>query len=218
MGKLILLRHGQSAWNKKNVFTGWIDIPLSQEGIEESIAAGKKIAGYSIDFIYSSYLIRAQTTACLAMAQTKQIPYVQHLKEEGWYAHGAGGHSLVPMYYAKELNERMYGDLQGKNKDEMRKEFGVEQVQKWRRSFDLAPPQGESLSMTAQRTIPFFRKTILPKLEEGNTVLISAHGNSLRSIVMDIEGLSEQAVLDLEIATGEVRVYEYSKEVFVRYG
>jgi len=218
MGKLILLRHGQSAWNKKNIFTGWIDIPLSQEGIAESIAAGEKIAGYSIDFIYSSYLLRAQTTACLAMAQTKQIPYVQHPKEEIWYTQGVEGHSLVPMYYAKELNERVYGELQGKNKDEMRQEFGAEQVQKWRRSFDLPPPQGESLSMTAQRTIPFFRSKILPKLQKGNTVLICAHGNSLRSIVMDIEGLSEQAVLDLEIATGEVRVYEYSKEVFVRYG
>lgn len=209
MGKLILLRHGQSAWNKKNIFTGWIDIPLSVEGIAESIAAGQKIAAHTIDVIYTSCLIRAQMTACLAMAQTNQTPCVEHAKEEISYRMGAKEHSLVPIYYVKELNERMYGELQGKNKEEMRKEFGAEQVQKWRRSFDLAPPEGESLSMTAKRTIPFFHKEIVPRLKRGETVLICAHGNSLRSIVMDIERLSKESVIDLEIPTGEVRVYDY---------
>jgi 2,3-bisphosphoglycerate-dependent phosphoglycerate mutase len=217
MGKLLLLRHGQSAWNKKNIFTGWIDIPLSLEGMQESIVAGKKISNYLIDVIYTSYLARSDMTAFLAMAQTTQIPCVQHSKIDIRYAQGADGHSLVPLYKAEELNERMYGELQGKNKEQMKKEFGVDQVQLWRRSFDVSPPKGESLFATAQRTIPFFHKEIIPRLQKGETVLVVAHGNSLRSIVMDIEKLSKEAVIDLEIATGEVRVYEYLEGIFSRY-
>ena len=215
MGKLILLRHGQSAWNKANIFTGWIDIPLSQEGVKESVEAGKKIASYKIDVIYSSFLARAHMTAFLAMAQTSQIPCVQHFEDNTWYAQGQEGHGLVPMYLAEELNERMYGDLQGKNKDEIRKQYGADQVQAWRRSFDLSPPAGESLHMTAKRTIPFFQREIMPCIQQGKTVLVSAHGNSLRSIVMEIEHLSAEAVIELEIPTGEVRVYDWMQGQFV---
>lgn len=219
MAKLILLRHGQSAWNKENVFTGWIDIPLSKEGIVESIEAGKKIKDISIDVIYTSSLVRSQTTVFLAIAESvsKRVPCVQHTMEEPfaeWYQRGSEGKNLIPLYISSALNERMYGDLQGKNKEEMKQEYGEEQVQLWRRSFHIDPPKGESLAKTAARTIPFFTQCIVSKLKEGKNVLISAHGNSLRAIAMYIENLSEDEVLHLEIATGEIKTYEYKEGVF----
>ncbi len=219
MAKLILLRHGQSAWNKENVFTGWIDIPLSKEGIAESIEAGKKIKDIPMDVIYTSSLVRSQTTVFLAMTESSfgRVPCVQHDVKEPfseWYQRGGEGKNLIPLYTALELNERMYGDLQGKNKEEMRKEYGEEQVQLWRRSFDIDPPRGESLAKTAKRSIPFFTQVIVPKLADGKNVLVCAHGNSLRSIVMHIEKLSKDEVLHLEIATGEVKIYDYKEGAF----
>ncbi|MES2199133.1 MAG: histidine phosphatase family protein [Chlamydiota bacterium] len=216
MARLILLRHGQSAWNKKNVFTGWIDIPLSKEGIAESIEAGKKIKDISIDVIYASSLVRSQTTVFLAMAENvfERVPCVQHGVKElffEWYQRGSEGKNLIPLHIASELNERMYGDLQGKNKEEMRQEYGSEQVQLWRRSFHIDPPRGESLAKTTERSIPFFTEVILPELMNGRNVLVCAHGNSLRAIVMHIEKLSEDEVLHLEIATGEIKAYEYKE-------
>ncbi|MBS0627442.1 MAG: histidine phosphatase family protein [Verrucomicrobia bacterium] len=220
MGKLILLRHGQSAWNKENVFTGWIDIPLSKEGIVESIKAGEKIKDVSIDEIYTSTLVRAQVTVFLAMTENSfgRVPCVQHDEKQPfaeWYQRGSKEKNLIPVYLTLELNERMYGDLQGKNKQLMQKEYGEEQVQLWRRSFHTSPPGGESLAKTAERSIPFFIKVIIPKLASGKTVLICAHGNSLRSIVMYIEKLSEEEVLNLEIATGEVKTYDYKEGVLL---
>lgn len=220
MGKLILLRHGQSAWNKENIFTGWIDIPLSKGGIVESSKAGEKIKDISIDGIYTSTLVRSQTTVFLAMAESSfgKVPCVQHGENQPfaeWYQRGCEGKNLIPLYTALELNERMYGDLQGKNKEQMQQEYGKEQVQLWRRSFHTKPPRGESLAETAERSIPFFTKVIMPKLVNGKTILICAHGNSLRSIVMHIEKLSEEEVLHLEIATGEVKMYDYKEGVFL---
>jgi 2,3-bisphosphoglycerate-dependent phosphoglycerate mutase len=221
MAKIILLRHGQSQWNKQNVFTGWVDVPLSQQGIEESIAAGKNMAHLSIDIVYTSTLVRAQTTAVLALAQSKQekIPYFVHAPSEpfsDWYEKGIEKTGMIPIYSAWELNERMYGALQGKNKDLMRKEFGSDQIHKWRRSFLLAPPEGEALADTAKRAIPFFENRLLPYLAAGKNLLVCAHGNSLRSIVMHIEKLSQEQVLDLEIATGELYIYEYQEGGFFR--
>lgn len=218
MAKLILLRHGQSAWNKENVFTGWIDIPLSKQGIVESAEAGKKIKDIPVDMIYTSSLVRAQTTVFLAMAESSsgRVVSVQHNVKEPffeWYQRGSEGKNLIPLYIALELNERMYGDLQGKNKEEMRREYGDEQVQLWRRSFHTEPPRGESLAQTAARAIPFFVQTIVPELAKEKNILICAHGNSLRSIVMHIEKLSEDQVMHLEIATGEARIYEYKEGV-----
>jgi 2,3-bisphosphoglycerate-dependent phosphoglycerate mutase len=212
MAKLILLRHGASEWNEKNLFTGWVDIPLSTKGIAEALEAGKKFP-VTPDVIFVSSLIRSQMTAMLAMsAHGKGVPCIQHTgqgKLEEW----AQIHSketaktCIPVYEAWELNERMYGTLQGMNKDEMRKQFGEEQVKIWRRSYDVAPPGGESLKMTAERTIPYFQEMILPKLKEGKNVLVVAHGNSLRSIVMVLDQLSPDAVVALEIATGVPLVY-----------
>jgi 2,3-bisphosphoglycerate-dependent phosphoglycerate mutase len=219
MGKLILLRHGASLWNEKNLFTGWVDIPLSPKGIEESLLAGQKIARIPIDLIFVSSLIRAQMTAMLAMTvhEGEKIPCIMHPEEERTKIFSpATEESCVPVYVAWQLNERMYGELQGMNKDEMRAKYGPDQVHVWRRSFDVAPPGGESLKMTAQRTIPYFEENILPHIKEGKTVLISAHGNSLRSIVMSLEHLSEEEVVKLEMATGAPVLYMYEQNKWKR--
>lgn len=216
--KLILLRHGQSIWNKKNLFTGWVDIPLSEEGIEESIKGGKKIKHIPIDVIYTSSLVRAHMTLVLALLHhdSGKIPVFLHPgggKLEQWaqiYSEEAKK-GVIPVYMAWELNERMYGRLQGLNKAETAEEYGAEQVHIWRRSYDVAPPEGESLAMTAARTLPYFQKRIVPHLEKGENVFISAHGNSLRAIVMQLDRLTHEEVVKLELATGEPLVYSYQK-------
>ncbi len=216
--KLILMRHGQSVWNKKNLFTGWVDIPLSEEGIRESVEGGKKIASIPIDIAYTSTLIRAHMTLTLALLhhESGKIPAFQHPgqgKLESWsqvYSETAK-ESLLPVYTAWELNERMYGKLQGLNKAETAKKYGDEQVHVWRRSFDVAPPEGESLEMTAARTIPYFQKNIIPHLERGQNVFIAAHGNSLRSILMYMKNLSPEEVTRLELATGNPLIYTYDR-------
>jgi len=219
VAKLLLARHGQSVWNEKNIFTGWVDVPLSLRGIEESVALGKLIASHNIDRIYTSALVRAQMTAFIAMVQHPlgkvldkepqgEIPFVS------WYKKGC--EDCIPVLAAWELNERMYGDLQGKNKQEVMDLYGQEQVQRWRRSFKEAPPGGESLYDTARRVLPFFYQNIVPRLASREDVFVCAHGNSLRAIVMEIESLSEQQVPLLEVATGEVLIYSYDEEVFTR--
>ncbi len=218
--KLILLRHGQSEWNKSNLFTGWADIPLSQEGVAEAVAAGRSLAHQQIDCIYVSSLIRAQMTAILVMGQnnSKKMLCRQHDPKEpfaSWYEMGCKGNlDLVPMYEAWELNERMYGQLQAKNKQQTIDAYGAEQVQLWRRSYSVAPPEGESLEMTAKRTIPFFETKIMAELKKELNVLVCAHGNSLRSIVMEIEHLTPDQVLKLEIPTGVPMIYEYRQGSF----
>jgi len=213
--KLILLRHGASLWNEKNIFTGWVDIPLSPKGIEESFQAGKKIANTPIDIIFTSSLIRAQMTAMLAMSvhEGDKVPCILHtegkLKEWAEIYSEETKKSCIPVHVAWQLNERMYGELQGMNKDEMRIKFGADQVQIWRRSFDVPPPEGESLEMTAARSIPYFQEKIIPLLNAGKNVLISAHGNSLRSIVMFLDKLSKEQVVNLEMATGAPVIYTF---------
>jgi 2,3-bisphosphoglycerate-dependent phosphoglycerate mutase len=212
--KLILMRHGESVWNQQNLFTGWVDIPMNQKGIEESIEGGKKIRDEPIDVVFTSALIRAQMTVALALLNhaSGKVPVFQHPGEAWSQIHSESTQKqTIPVFMASELNERMYGKLQGLNKAETAKKYGAEQVQLWRRSFDVAPPEGESLEMTAQRTWPYFQKKILPLLEKGQNVFIAAHGNSLRSILMHIQKLTPQEVVALEIATGEPMIYQYEK-------
>lgn len=223
MSKLILMRHGQSIWNKANLFTGWIDIPLSSQGIEEALEAGKLIKDIPIDVIFVSSLIRAQMSAMLAMSvhQEGKSPVVLHDGEgklEEWSKnYGASGDDfIIPVIRAWELNERMYGKLQGLNKAETIEKYGAEQVQLWRRSYDIPPPEGESLEMTAARSIPYFQKTIVPYLKQGKNVFVAAHGNSLRSIVMVLDGLSKEEVLKLELDTGKPLIYTYEHDTFSR--
>ena len=215
MAQLILIRHGESLWNKKNVFTGWVDVPLSTDGIIEAIKAGEQLSKIRFDIIFTSVQIRAIETAMLVLAQNKsdKTPVVIHSerKMKDWTTIYSNTmlNSIVPVYQDWHLNERYYGELQGKNKAETAKEYGDEQVHQWRRSYDIPPPNGECLKDTAARTIPFFKESILQLLEQGKNVLVSAHGNSLRSIVMYIENLTKDEVLNLEIPTGKPLFYNY---------
>lgn len=213
MAKLVLVRHGQSVWNLKNVFTGWVDVPLTAAGISEATDAGKEMADIKFDVIYTSLQVRALETAMIAMAynNSSNTPVVIH--DEGKMADWTKiynqdmENSMIPVIRDWHLNERYYGELQGKNKAETAAQYGDEQVHLWRRSFDVPPPNGECLKDTAERTIPFFKENILPKLQAGQNILVSAHGNSLRSIVMYLDDLSQEAVLKLEIPTGKPLYY-----------
>ena len=200
MARLILVRHGQSVWNAANRFTGWTDVDLSEKGVEEADEAGLQLADIRFDVVHTSDLIRAQRTAEIIMG------------------HNQASGDDVPTRYDWRLNERHYGALQGLNKAETAEKHGAEQVHVWRRSYDVAPPEGESLEMTAQRTIPYFIDEIVPDLEGGLNVLVSAHGNSLRSIVMHLEGISSEEIVSLEIPTGEPIHYAYDEGVITRGG
>lgn len=198
MARLILVRHGQSVWNAANRFTGWTDVDLSEKGVEEADEAGLQLADIRFDVVHTSDLIRAQRTAEIIMG------------------HNQASGDDVPTRYDWRLNERHYGALQGLNKAETAEKHGAEQVHVWRRSYDVAPPEGESLEMTAQRTIPYFIDEIVPDLEGGLNVLVSAHGNSLRSIVMHLEGISSEEIVSLEIPTGEPIHYTCDEGVISR--
>ncbi|MFA6832688.1 MAG: 2,3-bisphosphoglycerate-dependent phosphoglycerate mutase [Bacteroidaceae bacterium] len=222
MGKLVLIRHGQSVWNLKNVFTGWVDVPLSPKGIEEAIQAGKKLETIAFDMIFTSVQIRALETAMIAIVQNQKskTPIVIH--EDGKMKDWAKIYSQkmqeesIPVYQDWHLNERYYGELQGLNKDDTIKEYGEEQVHIWRRSYDVCPPKGECLEDTANRTIPFFEERILSQLKKGKNIMVSAHGNSLRSIVMFIEKLNQEEVLSLEIPTGQPIIYNFADDSLTR--
>jgi len=188
-GTLILVRHGQSEWNLKNLFTGWKNPDLTEQGQAEARATGQKLkaAGYVPDVYFTSALRRAQHTLDLILEEL--------------------GITEVTITRSIKLNERDYGDLTGLNKDDARAKWGEEQVLIWRRSFDVPPPGGESLKDTAARTLPYYEAEIVPLLKAGKTVLVAAHGNSLRSIVMAVEGLTPEQILKRELATGEPVVY-----------
>lgn len=225
MAELILIRHGESEWNKQNLFTGWVDVPLSEKGMEEALKAGELLRDYTFDKIYTSTLIRAIMTALLVMTKNKhgRVPILAPLPEENerflsWakiYSEKAEKNS-IPVIRAWQLNERYYGKLQGLNKDETKAKYGEEQVKIWRRSYDIAPPEGESLKDTSERTIPYFKQTILPDLEKGKNILISAHGNSLRSIVMFLDKLNAEEVVRLELKTGVPLRYSYENGILVK--
>ena len=190
MPRLILLRHGQSQWNLENRFTGWVDVPITELGAEEARRAGTLLKGMKFDVAFVSVLKRAQQTLDIILEVI--------------------GQKGLPVVADQALNERHYGDLQGLNKAETAKKYGDAQVHIWRRSYDVPPPGkgGESLKDTAARTLPFFESRILPEVKAGKNVLVSAHGNSLRSIVMKLDALTKEQVLELNIATGAPIVYE----------
>ena len=190
---LVLVRHGQSEWNKKNLFTGWKDPELTELGIEEAIQAGKQLKQSDIKFdvMFTSDLFRAQETGRLILEQMNQTD-IATIKDQS-------------------LNERNYGELAGLNKDDARKKWGEEQVHIWRRSFDVPPPGGESLKNTAERVLPYFESKILPEVKKGKNILIAAHGNSLRALVMKLEDISPDEIVKLEIATGDPLTYECSE-------
>ncbi|EAG7146950.1 TPA_asm: 2,3-diphosphoglycerate-dependent phosphoglycerate mutase [Listeria monocytogenes] len=218
--KLVLIRHGQSEWNKLNLFTGWHDVDLSQEGVVEAMTAGKRIkeAGLEFDVVFTSVLTRA----------IKTLNYVLEESDQMW----------VPVHKSWRLNERHYGALQGLNKQETAEKYGADQVQKWRRSYDTLPPlleenderqakndrryqlldthaipAGENLKVTLERVIPYWMDTIAPEIKEGRRVVIAAHGNSLRALVKFLEGIGDDEIMDLEIPTGVPLVYELNDDL-----
>lgn len=232
MPHLILMRHGQSMWNAAGLFTGWVDVPLSPTGIDEAREGGRAIAHLAIDEVHVSTLIRAQMTAMIALSEHHSglTPVVQYptevedgmsenetrMREWSQIRGEAGQEGLLPVHVAWQLNERMYGDLQGLNKQATRDQYGAEQVHVWRRSFDVPPPNGESLELTAKRTLPYLESTLLPALEAGKSVFVAAHGNSLRSIIMHLDGLDTEEVLALEVPTGVPIVYTMDNGSLVR--
>ena len=195
---LVLVRHGQSEWNEKNLFTGWKDPKLTPKGVDEAIKAGKELkeAGYSFDKMFTSDLFRAQDTGRIILEQMN-LASIEVIKDVS-------------------LNERNYGDLAGLNKDEARKKWGEDQVHIWRRSFDVPPPGGESLKDTAERVLPYYKENIIPELIEGLNILVAAHGNSLRALVMELEEISSEEIVELEISTGVPLVYKFEENKIER--
>lgn len=191
---LILVRHGQSEWNSKNLFTGWKDPGLTELGVKEAKDAGKLIAnkGILFDLMYTSMLTRAQKTGDLILQEMR--------------------HHEITIIKNEALNERNYGSLAGLNKDEARKKWGDDQVHIWRRSFDIPPPDGESLKDTAERVLPYFKSEIMPKVIEGSSILIAAHGNSLRSLIMELDSISSEEIVNLEIPTGAPIQYIFNED------
>ena len=191
---LVLLRHGQSEWNLKNLFTGWRDVDLTPAGVEEAKGAGRRLKAHGItfDLAFTSALVRAQHTLDLTLAEM--------------------GQTGLPEKRDQALNERDYGDLVGLNKDDARKKWGEEQVHKWRRSYDAQPPGGESLKDTVARALPYYCQNILPAVLGGNRVLVAAHGNSLRALVMVLDRLTPETIPTMELATGVPLVYRLSPD------
>lgn len=187
---LILVRHGQSEWNAKNLFTGWRDPDLTDKGVQEAHLAGNLLKEKNIifDHAFTSDLTRAQRTCKIMLNEMEQ--------------------ATCPTTKDKALNERDYGALAGMNKDDARKKFGEEQVHQWRRSYDIAPPEGESLKTTSERVLPYFHQKIKPLWTQDKNILIAAHGNSLRALIMELENLSPEQIIQREIATGEPLIYE----------
>lgn len=190
MSQLILVRHGQSEWNQQNLFTGWRDPDLTERGVREARNAGRalKAEGIKLTIAFTSELMRAQKTCALLLEEQ--------------------GQSDLQTIRNVALNERDYGDLSGLNKDDAREKWGEEQVHIWRRSFDTPPPGGESLKDTAERVLPYFNNTIMPRIRAGENVLVAAHGNSLRALVMVLDGLGETEITQVNIATGEPYIYD----------
>ncbi|QIY90080.1 2,3-bisphosphoglycerate-dependent phosphoglycerate mutase [Chryseobacterium gallinarum] len=195
MEKLFLVRHGQSLWNLENRFTGWHDIDITETGIEEARKAGIALKGEKIDIAFTSVLIRAQHTLSVILDEI--------------------GHPDIPVIKNKALNERSYGSLEGLNKAETAQKYGDEQVYIWRRSYNVIPPGGESLKDTYNRVVPYFEREIVPLLKQGKNVLIVAHGNSLRALIMYLEHLSPEEILKREIATGIPLTYLFDENFHI---
>jgi 2,3-bisphosphoglycerate-dependent phosphoglycerate mutase len=217
MAKLILVRHGQSLWNAENKFTEWVDVPLSEMGRAEATIVSCKLRNYRVRVCFTSMLFRAIETAIIILTEVDdicggRILIVKHdIDDEdwhGWDKYNGDPEQELTVYTVPALDERFYGDLQGLNKAETAAKFGKEQVQLWRRSYNVAPPGGESLADTVKRTVPFFRDRVLKHLMAGDDALIAAHGNSLRSIIKQLENLSEEEIANVELGTGVPVIYD----------
>lgn len=193
MAQLIIFRHGQSEWNLEDKFTGWADVELTKQGIEEAKAAGNKLKKFKLDKGYASALKRTKDSLLIALK--------------------VSGQENIPLVFTEALNERNYGDLQGLNKTKTIEKFGEEKVRQWRRSYDISPPNGESLKDTVNRILPYFQNVIVPDLKDNKNIVISTHGNTMRALIMFIEKISPDEIVKLEFETGEMRVYELNNNL-----
>jgi 2,3-bisphosphoglycerate-dependent phosphoglycerate mutase len=229
MAKLFLLRHGKSLWNKQNRFTGWVDVPLAHEGWQEAKKAGDLLKDIAFDVAFTSHLARAIDTQSMIFRQNtaSPVPICVHPDNQNispFENHLGNKSEEFPVYKnITALAERKYGDLQGLNKEEVEKKFGTEQFLQWRRGYDTPPPNGESLKNTLERVLPYFEEFILPWIKQDKTILITAHGNSLRALTKFLEKLSDEEIVKLEIPTGTPIMYDlnaqdlqvFSKKIFV---
>lgn len=219
MSYLILVRHGESRWNKDNKFTGWVDVPLSEKGIKEALANANELENIELDVAFTSDLSRAQETLLLILAEQDRTGIFLHnndkIKNYKWYKTKLNKKE-IPIYSHVALNERYYGRLQGQNKDKVRKKFGEKKVFTWRRGYISVPPGGESLKNVYDRAVPYFKKEVLPVLKKKQNVIISAHGNSLRALVKYIEDISSENIAHLELANGKPIIYKYKNNKLIR--
>ena len=220
MSRLFLVRHGQSIWNLQNRFTGWVDISLSKHGVFEAQQAAALLIDEVFDVAFTSTLLRAQDNLYEILRLNRHCAqYVRvHEQSSEWYEHftpAEGDANELKIHVSEKLNERYYGDLDeiAEKLNTIRQHYGAEQVHLWRRSYDIPPPNGESLQMTAARTLPYYRERIVPHLQSGESVLVSAHGNSLRSIIMHIENMTPQQIIDYEMATGAPHLYIFDDDL-----
>lgn len=222
MSTLILIRHGESLWNAANKFTGWVDVPLSRRGRAEALIASSKLRNYRVDVCFTSLLIRALETAIICLTEYEEIcngktPILKHQADDldwhGWDNYEGHSEEELPIFLSQALDERHYGELQGLNKAQTTKKYGEALVIGWRRSYSIRPPGGESLEDTQKRVIPYFASRIITHIKHGDTVLVAAHGNSLRSMIMKLENLSPEEVLTLELVTGVPIVYELDPQM-----
>jgi len=221
MAKLLLLRHLESRWNLENRFTGWVDVPLCQEGINKAEKTAKKVFQYQVDIAYSSPLLRNQNTLVRILDFVDKYPifiYLDKGKMKDWGCYKDISEFDLPIYISEALNERYYGKLQGLNKAEAMKKFGQEKVHQWRRGFDKKPPGGESLKDVIKRTTPFYRKYIERDLRKGKNVLVVASHNANRTIIKYIEKIKDKDIVNIEMTYGELRVYEFDNGVYRKQG
>ena len=217
MGLLILVRHGESKWNQANIFTGWVDVPLSELGVKQALKAGEILKNVKIDIGFTSFLERARATLDIILSKQKSVGvYVHDSKLEKSLSKHLINKNEIPVFSSLKINERNYGKLQGMNKDVARKKWGEEQVQIWRRSWDVSPPEGESLKDTCQRAIPYFTKKIMPYVKRSNNVIVSAHGNSLRGIIKYIEKIGDDEIPNLELPMSYPMTYNYVGGKFLK--
>ncbi len=221
MAKLILIRHGESRWNLANKFTGQVDVPLSEHGIVEAEATSIQLKNTPIDIAFTSRLTRAQETLLIILSEQQKtgIFLHNHGKMKKWSHHKKDlDDDEILIYHSEDLNERYYGDLQGMNKERAAEDFGKEKVHEWRRSYTTRPPSGENLKDVFKRSTKYYKKNILPQLQNGKNVLVSAHGNSLRSLIKYIENISDEDIPNLELQTGKAIVYEYNNGNYEKEG
>jgi 2,3-bisphosphoglycerate-dependent phosphoglycerate mutase len=214
MNYLVLVRHGESRWNIANKFTGWVDVPLSERGVQEAVTAAKSLDDLNLEVAFSSKLERAQATLLIILSSQDQTGIFIHEEEKGnkWQINSNKlGNNDIPVYSNSALNERYYGELQGVDKNKARKKYGEKKVFGWRRGYSNTPPMGESLKDVYHRVVPYFKTRVMKEIKAKKNVIVSAHGNSLRAMIKHIDDISDEDIPHLELPTGTPIIYEYSR-------